>query len=176
MADAKTDLLQSSVFEGTTPQERDHLLELLQVEDYPQGEIIIREGNETQILWFLLQGQCEVIKTGKGGEQRQFAVLDPGAMFGEMSFVSPAPHSASIRSLCEVEVARLSRDDYDRLLEVCPSSAQKIAFKILHVLAGRLRCMDDWTCTLVDGNKDESEQHRQEWHDFRTKLYTEWEF
>lgn len=175
MADAKTDLLESPVFEEMTPEERDHVLNLLQVEQYPKGEIIIREGNETRILWFLVDGQCEVVRTVQNGERR-FAVLDPGAIFGEMSFVSPAPHSASIRSLTDVEVARLSRDDYDRLLEVSPSAAQKIALRILHVLAGRLRCMDDWTCTLVEGNSTESEKRRQEWHDFRTKLYTEWEF
>jgi len=176
MVEGSINLSQSPVFDDMTDDERQHLIALLQVEEYPQGEVILREGNETRILWFLIRGQCEVAKLIKPAKEKRFAMLDPGAIFGEMSFIHPAPHSASIRTLSEVEVARLSYSDYERLLEASPAAAQKIAFRILNVLAGRLRRMDDWTGTLVDCPENESNQRRQEWHDFRTKLYTEWDF
>jgi CRP-like cAMP-binding protein len=176
MADPRAGLLKSSALDDLTLEERRQVVELLEFETYPQGEAILREGRQTQILWFVLTGKCEVVKSLKPGSEQRFAVLESGAIFGEMSFISPAPHSATVRTLSEVEVARLSRANYNRLLDVSPSAAYKIALKILNVLSARLRRMDDWTCTLVDSNNAEAERRRQEWQEFRTKLYSEWQF
>jgi CRP-like cAMP-binding protein len=176
MRNPRAELVKSSFFEDLTLEERGQVVELLEFASYPQGEVILREGRQTQILWIVVAGKCEVVKSIKRNGEQRFAVLEPGAIFGEMSFISPAPHSATIRTLAPVEVARLSRANYDRLLAVSPAGAYKIALKILNVLSARLRAMDDWTCTLVDSGAAEAERRRQEWQEFRTKLYSEWEF
>jgi len=162
------------IFYNLSVDEHQQVLSLLKHEQYPEGDVILREGRSTQILWIIVRGRCEVVKSMKDGAERQLAVLEQGAVFGEMSFFEPAPHSASIRALSDVEVMRLSREDYDQLQQSASLAAYKIAANIVKVLATRLRRMDEWAYELIE-NTDVAE-HREEWHEFRAKLYADWEF
>jgi len=155
-------------------EERQQVWEFVELEKYPANEIIIREGRSTQCLWIITKGRCQVFKNTRYGGEQELAVLDEYKVFGEMSFLNPAPHSATVRALTDVEVVRLNRDRYDRLLEIAPMAALKLAFNMVGVLAERLRTMDEWTCELVE--KSDSGKHRDEWRDFRAKLYSEWQF
>ena len=157
-----------------TPDEQQPVLALMEHERYPQGETILREGRSIQILWIIVRGQCEVVKSTSNGGEQQLALLGPAAVFGEMSFFLQAKHSASIRTLSDVEVMRMSREGYDRLIEACPSAARKIASNVVGILAERIRQMDDWVCQLVE--RPDGVRHQKEWHEFRAKLYSAWEF
>lgn len=174
MANAHTDLHRCPVFEQMSDEERHEVLSLLEYESFPQHETILQEGNETQFLWILVRGQCEVAKRLGRGIEQEIAVLEAGTVFGEMSFFNPAPHSATIRALTQVETARLSREKFDALQRRSPAAAYKVAVSIVTVLARRLRRMDEWTCELVDA--PDAARQREEWQEFRTKLYTDWKF
>jgi CRP-like cAMP-binding protein len=162
------------ILRGLTESERRQVGELLERHTYSAGETIICEGKTTRILWILAGGRCEVVKTMKHGGEQQLAVLEPGAIFGEMSFFSPAPHSASVRALSDVEVLLLPREEYDRI----EHGGSKVAYKLMlnagKVLAERLRRMDEWTCELID--RPDVANHRDEWREFQSKLYSEWDF
>lgn len=162
------------IFEDMTLDEQERVLALFEHERYPAGETILREGKSIQILWIIVSGTCEVVKT-RDDHERVLATLEPGALFGEMSFFHPAPHSASVRAVTEVEVLRLSRERYNELLTDAPLAAYKIVSNTAAVLAERLRKMDDWVYRLVDGS-DSNGVHKEEWHEFRAKLYSEWDF
>jgi CRP/FNR family transcriptional regulator, cyclic AMP receptor protein len=162
------------LFRGMSASERQELLDLMQCESFSGGQTLIHEGRSTQMLWIILSGSCQVLKHTKTGGEQILASLEKCGVFGEMSFFNPAPHSASVRSVTQVELLRLPREKYDGLLESKPSAAQKLAFNTIAVLSERLRVMDEWTCELVD--KAEAGRHRDEWHDFRAKLYSDWQF
>lgn len=164
----------SALLQGLTPTERQHVLELTDREVYPQGHEILYEGKSVQVLSIIVRGRCEVIKTTRNGATQQLAVLEPGAVFGEMSFFHPAPHSATVRAQSDVEILRLTRDDFEALERKCPSAAGKIAINIVCVLAERLRKMDDWICDLIE--RPDAKKHLEEWQDFRKKLYSDWPF
>ncbi len=138
-------------------------------EDFAAGQEILEEDKVYQGLWIILAGECEVLKPGAGGGSR-LATLGPGNVFGEMSFLQAAPHSASVKAINHVQTLRLMRDKYDQLKECCPEAAYKIAANIVRILSERLRKMDEWTCRLVVGHADH--RKHQEWHDFRAKLYS----
>ncbi len=144
-------------------------------EIYPKHEVILREGKSFQVLWIIARGECEVFKTIKPNLEQRLTVIDAGSVFGEMSFFQPAPHSASIRTLSEVEVMRLSREEFEALERAGSSAAHKILVNTVKVLSERLRSMDEWTCELFE-RPDGPETHRKEWRDFRSKLYTDWHF
>ena len=163
-----------ALFQEMTPRERQDVLALLEREEYERGETILAEGKSIQILWIIVRGRCEVVKTMRKGAEQELATLDPGAVFGEMSFFNPAPHSASVRALTDVEVMRLSRERYDQLHREGSTAAYKIAVNTAKVLAERLRKMDEWICELVE--RPDGVKHREEWRDFRQKLYTDWQF
>lgn len=163
-----------ALFQNVLHAERQEILNLMERQTFPRGDTILREGRSIQILWIILRGNCEVIKSTKTGGTQRLAVLEPLNVFGEMSFYHPAPHSASVRALTEVDVLRLPREKFDELLESGSTAAVKLALNTVGVLAERLRKMDDWTCDLVE--KPGAAQHREEWQEFRARLYTDWQF
>jgi CRP/FNR family transcriptional regulator, cyclic AMP receptor protein len=166
---------QCPLFSDLTPAELAEVRHRLVSEVYPKDDVILREGKSFQVLWIIVRGECEVFKTIKPAVEQRLTVLDPGSVFGEMSFFQPAPHSASVRALSEVEVMRLSRQEFERLQETSPSAVHKMLVNAVKILAERLRRMDTWTCELVE-RPDGPSDHRKEWRDFRSKLYTDWHF
>jgi len=162
----------SPLFENLNLDERQQVLELMEQKVYPQDTEILREGESTQYLWVIVSGQCEVFILRSDKSENRLAVLEPGAVFGEMSFFRQAPHSATVRCMTEVDVIRLSRERFDRLHAVCSSASCKIAANTAGVLANRLRRMDDWVRDFVE--KDNG--HKEEWQEFRAKLFSGWQF
>lgn len=152
-----------------TPDELDAVFGLMQSEDFAAGSDILIEGQTYSSLWVIISGRCEVVKGPCDGESNRLAVLETGAVFGEMSFLETAPHSASIRAMSDVDTMRLTRDGFERLHNECPAAADKIARSLVLVLSARLRRMDEWTCGLV--KKTGSDKQHAEWHEFRAKLY-----
>jgi CRP/FNR family cyclic AMP-dependent transcriptional regulator len=162
------------IFQGFTVEEYEQVLELLEQQSYAKGDVIIDEGKSKQDLWIVVQGSCEVVKKNKSKAEKQLATLEAGAVFGEMSFFAKAPHSATVRAQTAVKAMRLTRENYEILQTKSPSAAYKIAVSVVAVLAQRLRRMDDWICNFVE--RPEGADHREEWHDFRAKLYADWQF
>lgn len=162
------------IFQGFTVEEYEQVLALLEQEAYAKGDVIIDEGKSKQDLWIVVQGNCEVVKMNKSRSQKRLATIEVGAVFGEMSFFQKAPHSATVRAMSAVKVLRLTRENFEILQARSPAAAYKVAMSVLAVMAQRLRRMDDWTCDFIE--RSEALGHREEWHDFRAKLYADWQF
>lgn len=59
--------------------------------DHEVGQVIVEEGSEEDGFFVLISGRASVCRNG-----REIEVLDPGASFGEISFVYRPEHTASI--------------------------------------------------------------------------------
>jgi CRP-like cAMP-binding protein len=173
-AQSEPSLASCPVFQGLTTEELAHVLSLLDEESYAKGAIILHEGKSKQALWLVARGTCQVVKKNKSGNERELATLEAHAVFGEMSFFRIAPHSATVRASSNVVVSRLTREKYQQLYSRCPSAAYKITESLVSLLAQRLRRMDEWICSFVE--RSEGADHQEEWHDFREKLYADWQF
>lgn len=165
---------QCTLFRGVSPAQREEIVGLLERKTFQPGDLILKEGESVQMISIVLIGRCQVFKERKSGVVQELAVLEQCGVIGEMSFFHPAPHSASVRALTEVEVASLDRDKFDMLLRVGSIAAYKLAYNTVAVLADRLRKMDEWTCHVIENSNGTSQ--RQEWHDFQAKLYSGWKF
>lgn len=166
----QAELERCSLLSGFTTAELTAFLDRAIFESFGQGEEILTEGKLYQGIWLIVSGRCEVVKRGPQRDSR-LAILEPGHVFGEMSFLQAVPHSASVRALDRVETVRLMRQQYEELRECCPSAAHRIAANIVRVLSDRLRKMDEWTCELVE--KECDGRRHEEWKEFRSKLYTD---
>lgn len=167
-------LSQRPLFRGMSAAERQEVIGLLELTSYQPGATIQAEGESFQYLWLVLKGKCRIVKKLRSGEERELSLLDSAGVFGEMSFFNPAPHSASVRAVTEVELARLSREKYDMLMRVGSPAAYKLAFNTIAVLIERVRKLDDFIADRLDRNG--APEHHEEWKDFQSKLYTGWTF
>ena len=170
----ETTLSKCSLFRGMSAAERQDLLALMEPKSYTPGSSIFAEGESIQYIWIVLRGRCQVFKKAQSGDEAELGIIEPYGIFGEMSFFHPAPHSASIRALSEVEVVRLPRDKYDQLLRTGSLAAYKLAFNTLGVLIERIRLMD--SCFADRLQRNNASEHRDEWKEFHSKLYTGWTF
>lgn len=162
------------LFQSVTPEEMEELLNSSEREAFPEGARILDEGNSTRYLWVIQSGSCEVRKKLSNGGEQVLTQLGPLSIFGEMSFFKPAPHSASVVALTDVEIVRIPGRDFDQLLKEGANGAQKVVFNTVRIIADRLREMDKWTAEMVESCGSRSKN--AEWHDFRSKLYSDWQF
>jgi CRP/FNR family cyclic AMP-dependent transcriptional regulator len=161
------------LFDSLSPPQQRELLDLMEPHSFRPGTVILKEGEQTRGLWIVTEGRCEVVKAIDNGNSRVLAELVPGAVFGEMSFFQPAPHSATVRSVTEVAALKLTPENYAKLERSGLRAAHKIALAIAGILAERLRRMDDWTTQLLGEAQPEK---RAEWSEFRATLYNNWGF
>lgn len=104
---------------------------------FQPGEIVLKDGTRTGILYILASGSVEVLKG-----DLQVAIVDtPGAFFGEVSALLDLPHMATVRALSDASFFVAS--DPLGFLE----SHKTIALSLARLLAKRLHSV---TTYLVD--------------------------
>lgn len=182
LASSFDQLAQMSIFAGMSDLQRRQIVEIATTVEFSPGETILRQGDSSQNLWIVVEGQCEVTRKNgvghAGDEAIVLAELGPYSQFGEMSFFHAAPHSASVQAKTPVALLRVEKQRFDQLVEDQCWAAYMLAENIIHQLAERLRRMDQWVADLLaeETPQEAAPQERvvAEWHSFREKLFDEW--
>jgi type IV pilus assembly protein PilB len=104
------------------------------IEDYEDGDIIIREGNTDIDFFMLVQGGLSVVKAGR----KIAEITQPGVYFGEMSAISGEPRSATIVSKGRAKIRRFPGDKLFEVIEKYPDVTKHL-FK---TIVGRLHQSD----------------------------------
>ncbi len=122
-----TDLvIGSSLGSELSNEEAGVLAELMSYRDIVDGEFLIEEGATDDTLHVLLSGKIEVVKHTGAGETASLAILRPGALAGEMSFVDGAVHTVGLRALTDCRVLALRRKDFEEIIEQHPLIVYKV--------------------------------------------------
>jgi CRP/FNR family transcriptional regulator, cyclic AMP receptor protein len=103
----------------------------------PAGTVLLQEGASTGRAYVLVSGALEVLR----GDTQVSVLTTPGAMVGEMSVLLNAPHTASVRALCDTDVIEIDQ------AEVFFRAHPELSWQIARVLANRLNAA---TTYLVD--------------------------
>lgn len=164
------------IFEGLSAAECAQIAEIAELVEFRPGQSIIEQGSESQLLWIVLEGACEVLMRFDGGganhEPTLLAELGPRSNFGEMSFFHRAPHSASIRAKTAVKLLRIERAKFDELIPREGNAACKVALNTIESLAERLRRMGQWVAELT--LEKPSLRREPEWNQLRAKVFDGW--
>lgn len=169
---------QIPILRGLSDPEIEHVLQIAEMVVFSPGQLVLEQGKQSQRLWILLEGQCEVchhLPADKGtakGEPLVLATLEPYSNFGEMSFFHPAPHSASVRAKTSLKLLAIDRSKFNHLVASECSPASKLAINTVASLAERLRRMDDWVTELMSGSA--GRQRNSDWTKLRATLFDGW--
>ncbi|MGB9274701.1 MAG: ATP-binding protein [Terrimicrobiaceae bacterium] len=107
---------------------------------FARGEIVLREGDQSNFFYVMLEGELRVTKFF--GEQEIFLGSGaPGRFFGEIQILLDVPHSVLIRVVADSRLFRLPRAGFWDLLRCSPL----VAREIMRTLATRLRNMEGYT-------------------------------
>lgn len=92
------------------------------IEEYDDGDYIIRQNNNDIDFFKLVNGAVSVVKDGK----KIAEITEPGEYFGEMSAISGEPRSASIVSKGRAKIKRFPGDKLMEVIEKYPDVARHL--------------------------------------------------
>ncbi len=101
------------------------------------GDRFITQGDDDTSLFVLLKGEAEVTKKEAPGTT--LAKLLPGAVLGEISFISKKPRASTVTATTDSMALKL---DQDMMEEVGPLIRDKIKTYLLNLLIKRLDNMN----------------------------------
>jgi CRP/FNR family cyclic AMP-dependent transcriptional regulator len=142
---AVTDFLFSfPFFESLTAEELLHIAEHINFLEIEPGEVLFREGDQTDCVYFVVGGQLDVIKgsqSGKEGGMEHVVIttLSKGRSIGEMSVIENKPRSATVRARSKATLVALTSEGFDLILEEYPKIGIKILKGIARLLSLNLR-------------------------------------
>jgi len=87
------------------------------------GEHVVREGEQADALYVLVDGEVEVTAVGEAGAERRLRTLGPGAYFGEIGLLERIPRTATVTALRESRCYRIDGDAFLAALTAAPPAA-----------------------------------------------------
>ncbi len=148
---SKKDLKNNPLLKELTDEELKQVINVLKPKKVEAGKIIVEEGEEGDSLFLFEDGEVEVISTltldyggAMGQAEKSMARLDGKhiGFFGEMSLLTQAPRSATIRAITDCKLYELKKSDFEELSKQNPEIGYKLVKKMAQVMANRLRKMN----------------------------------
>lgn len=123
-----------------TEAERETFCQYLEYGHYSAGTTIMRHGEPGDFMGFVVSGKLAVKKeTEFPGKFILVALLQAGAMVGEISVVSKSPRTATVVASEDSELLLLRHANAKKLLADQPSLGIKLLEKIILVVGARLQ-------------------------------------
>jgi len=118
---------------------KDEHLDLLSAQikqrDYAKNSIIIAEGDKSDSLYIVNEGQVKIYISDSDGREMQLQTLEPGDYFGELALLDKKPRSASAMAICHSKLSVITSDNFLK----CLADNHEMALIMLQVLSQRLR-------------------------------------
>tara|TARA_R110002073_G_scaffold64712_1_gene161871 strand:- start:53151 stop:55172 length:2022 start_codon:yes stop_codon:yes gene_type:complete len=106
------------------------------------GTELAKQGEDSDTMFFLAEGQVSVIGELVGGGTVRYRTFTQGTIIGELGLYTSRPRSASLRADESSLVFELRRVDFDRLRHNAPRVALALHEYVVTVLAKRMRRLD----------------------------------
>ncbi len=109
------------------------------VRELERNELLFRQGDPSSSLFVVQEGRVAIAQQAGDGRETVIAVLEDGALFGELPLFDDAPRSADVRALIDTKVVELSYEPVRALLRARP----ELLWVIVRLLVDRLRATDE---------------------------------
>merc|ERR1719510_2364569 len=107
-----------SLLECLEKYERENIADALVSQSFNPGDIVVKQGDKGNGMYFVETGTLVVLKQ-IDGEEKEVNELHPGKYFGELALVNHAPRQATVVARDDVKVAFLDALAFERLLGPC---------------------------------------------------------
>jgi len=98
-------------------RDTENLIENIQVERYKAGDIIIKQGENSDRFFIVKEGLCGVVvEVDKKNEKVAGYMKKPGDFFGEIGLIYKIPRTASVVALEDSELLIIKYEDFERIV------------------------------------------------------------
>jgi CRP-like cAMP-binding protein len=122
-------------FEALGPDELTHVAEVAVPRAYEPGQVVFREGDQSDTCYVVKRGHARAIREHADGRAITLANFGPGDIFGELAMFEDEKRSATVETLDRVEAVAILGADMRRLMREHPG----IAVGVVVSLGRRLR-------------------------------------
>ena len=132
----RLELRENLVLKGLTPQQWLQLEPLLEVADYPKGEILEHQGDHSMEQYFVIDGILKrVVSNAQGKEMilRFAAESDIDTSYAAWRLKTSIPYS--IRTVTRVRAAKLSMQQWVSFLEHHPTIKSEFDLEIMKLMS-----------------------------------------
>ena len=102
---------------------------------YADGEVVVRQGDTGDCMYTVQEGQLEVVARQADRGEVRIAVMEKGAIFGEMAIFEHEVRSATVRALGPARVLTIDKKTFLRRVQEDPS----LAFNLVRIMSQRIR-------------------------------------
>lgn len=110
-------LSQIDILRALPPEEILELAPLVTEVKYDKGDVIIREGDEGDALYFLEKGTAEVIRSDSSKKW----TVKQGSVIGEMAILRGELRNATVTALADIEAWKIAKADFQRVIQKSPT-------------------------------------------------------
>jgi CRP-like cAMP-binding protein len=116
----------------------DRLAEFMEAHKVPQWTAVVKQGDEGNGMFFILQGELRA-RVMVGEKETILATFGPGDFFGDMSLFDHGPRSADVIANVDSIVLKITDVAFDRLTREAPALATPFLQATARTLAARIR-------------------------------------
>ena len=118
-------LRRSPLFSNLNDEQLQCITELGTAINLDRGTQIANQGDPPDGFYIILEGQTEWTRN-VGGEDVPAMTLGTGEVFAELILLLDEPYPTSGRALTDVQLYKLTPDDFWKMLELCPGVMRRI--------------------------------------------------
>lgn len=116
---------------------------------YEEGDLIVREGEDSEGVFLVLRGSVSVLRLVTNSEEVAVGMIYPGEAFGEIGLFGTRRRISTIRAEEPTSVIMLTRQEFFKLRQNRPDVALKLLEKLFCQVADRFeKIQNEW---LSDG-------------------------
>lgn len=104
--------------------------EVSQERVYAAGEVVVREGEFGDSLFFIGSGSVQVTLQGAGGQSIPLSTLGAKEFFGEVAVLERKPRSATVTARENCLLLEIRGDEFRKLLETHPELQSQVYAKM----------------------------------------------
>ncbi len=95
-----------------------------------KGRTLIGAGARSTDVFFLAEGEAQVVLYSSNGREVSVRVLRPGEVFGDLAALDGLPRSASVIALSDLRVVAMGAGDFLACLEASPEASIWLARRL----------------------------------------------
>ena len=152
-------LRETELFRELTGEQVGKILSISRKVTFSEGQIIMREGEDGDTMYIILEGTVEVVKSLVMGDpdeeadekNKVFTRLDASghAVFGEVGLFETMKRTATIKTVTKCRFFEIKRSDFLRLADADHELGYRIFFNLAKIVSARLRKADEDTIKLT---------------------------
>ena len=141
--DLEKSLLSIPLFNSLGKKDLEILTNVIHNRSYIAGEYIFYQGDPGIGLYIIRDGEVTVQRNDEKENINSLATFKKGDFFGELALVDGEKRSASAIAKTDVRLAVIFKPDLDEFIEKYPKKGIKILQGISHIIAVRLRHLNE---------------------------------